>query len=94
MKKTNGFSLSELLEKGHAEYLGLFLIFAGGGWMLLAVLDACGVGPFKHTLFNAVAAIIVCALLAIYLFIGIKSVHVMRMIRNHYKETTKQQQKT
>ncbi|KAI5129899.1 hypothetical protein NEPAR06_0946 [Nematocida parisii] len=76
MKKSKEVPLTGLFEKGYAEYFGLCLVFTGGAWMIISVLDSFRVMPVSGDLCNYVAVCIICTLLCVYGFIGARGVYV------------------
>ncbi|OAG30665.1 hypothetical protein NEIG_00177 [Nematocida sp. ERTm5] len=87
MKKTKEFPLTVLFEKGYAEYFGLFLVFTGGAWMIISVLDSFRIISVSGNLCNYVAMCIICTLLCIYGFIGIRSICVALTINSHWADS-------
>ncbi|KAH9385393.1 uncharacterized protein NEMAJ01_0289 [Nematocida major] len=86
MQEANTFSLSSLFEKGQAEYLGLFLVLAGGAWICLAVLDALNVVSPAYDVCNRVAAILALAVISLYAIVCASSIKAVRCIKEHHRK--------
>ncbi|KAI5190193.1 hypothetical protein NEMIN01_0892 [Nematocida minor] len=86
MQEENALPISALFEKGYIEYLGLFLMFFGGLWTVLSVLEALQVVSFGVALFDRIAAIAVYILLGIYATSYLSSRKVLNSIREQQQK--------